>query len=187
MVECPHQLNTPLPDSNKTIYVQVTHGFIQPWFQFKNISNGVAHLYSVLWLLSQRINTILFIQTFSDDHQKYLNWEVMRDWPMGGSSSTTSGSGSGSNSIDSSTLFMCGNLCISIIAFFMYPTAPGNHGLNNSYDWWLWRQRRCQGDDNNNDDNDAPTISLGSHQNIGLHNGARANVVLLTYLLITMI
>ena len=28
----------------------------------------------------------------------------------------------------------------------------------------------------------APTISLGSHQNIGLHNGARANVVLLTYL-----
>ena len=31
----------------------------------------------------------------------------------------------------------------------------------------------------------APTISLGSHQNIGLHTGARANVVLLTYLLIT--
>ena len=29
----------------------------------------------------------------------------------------------------------------------------------------------------------APTISLGSHQNIGLHTGARANVVLLTYLL----
>ena len=28
-----------------------------------------------------------------------------------------------------------------------------------------------------------PTISLGSHQNIGLHTGARANVVLLTYLL----
>ena len=28
----------------------------------------------------------------------------------------------------------------------------------------------------------APTISLGSHQNIGLHSGARANVVLLTYL-----
>ena len=27
----------------------------------------------------------------------------------------------------------------------------------------------------------APTISLGSHQNIGLHTGARANVVLLTY------
>ena len=27
------------------------------------------------------------------------------------------------------------------------------------------------------------TISLGSHQNIGLHTGARANVVLLTYLL----
>ena len=26
-----------------------------------------------------------------------------------------------------------------------------------------------------------PTISLGSHQNIGLHTGARANVVLLTY------
>ena len=26
-------------------------------------------------------------------------------------------------------------------------------------------------------------ISLGSHQNIGLHTGARANVVLLTYLL----
>ena len=26
----------------------------------------------------------------------------------------------------------------------------------------------------------APTISLGSHQNIGLHTGARANVVLLT-------
>ena len=31
--------------------------------------------------------------------------------------------------------------------------------------------------------NRAPTISLGSHQNIGLHTGARANVVLLTYLL----
>ena len=29
----------------------------------------------------------------------------------------------------------------------------------------------------------APTISLGSHQNIELHTGARANVVLLTYLL----
>ena len=29
----------------------------------------------------------------------------------------------------------------------------------------------------------AITISLGSHQNIGLHTGARANVVLLTYLL----
>ena len=29
----------------------------------------------------------------------------------------------------------------------------------------------------------APTISLGSHQNIGLRTGARANVVLLTYLL----
>ena len=29
----------------------------------------------------------------------------------------------------------------------------------------------------------SPTISLGSHQNIGLHTGARANVVLLTYLL----
>ena len=29
----------------------------------------------------------------------------------------------------------------------------------------------------------APTISLGSHQNIGLHTGAHANVVLLTYLL----
>ena len=29
----------------------------------------------------------------------------------------------------------------------------------------------------------APTISLGSQQNIGLHTGARANVVLLTYLL----
>ena len=30
----------------------------------------------------------------------------------------------------------------------------------------------------------APTISLGSEQNIGLHStGARANVVLLTYLL----
>ena len=28
----------------------------------------------------------------------------------------------------------------------------------------------------------APTISLSSHQNIGLHTGARANVVLLTYL-----
>ena len=28
----------------------------------------------------------------------------------------------------------------------------------------------------------APTISLCSHQNIGLHTGARANVVLLTYL-----
>ena len=28
-----------------------------------------------------------------------------------------------------------------------------------------------------------PTISLGSHQNIGLHTGACANVVLLTYLL----
>ena len=28
-----------------------------------------------------------------------------------------------------------------------------------------------------------PTISLGSHQNIGLHTGARANVGLLTYLL----
>ena len=28
----------------------------------------------------------------------------------------------------------------------------------------------------------APTISLGSHQNIGLHTGARANV-LLTYLM----
>ena len=27
-----------------------------------------------------------------------------------------------------------------------------------------------------------PTISLGSHQNIGLHTGARVNVVLLTYL-----
>ena len=30
---------------------------------------------------------------------------------------------------------------------------------------------------------DANTISLGSHQNIGLHTCARANVVLLTYLL----
>ena len=29
----------------------------------------------------------------------------------------------------------------------------------------------------------APTISLGSHQNIELHTGARANAVLLTYLL----
>ena len=29
---------------------------------------------------------------------------------------------------------------------------------------------------------DAPTISLGSNQNIGLHTGAHANVVLLTYL-----
>ena len=29
----------------------------------------------------------------------------------------------------------------------------------------------------------ASTISLGSHQNIGLHTGARANVVFLTYLL----
>ena len=29
----------------------------------------------------------------------------------------------------------------------------------------------------------APTICLGSHQNIWLHTGARANVVLLTYLL----
>ena len=29
----------------------------------------------------------------------------------------------------------------------------------------------------------APTISLDSHQNISLHTGARANVVLLTYLL----
>ena len=28
----------------------------------------------------------------------------------------------------------------------------------------------------------APTISPGSHQNIGLHTDARANVVLLTYL-----
>ena len=28
-------------------------------------------------------------------------------------------------------------------------------------------------------------ISLGSHQNIGLHTGARANVVLRTYLLFT--
>ena len=31
--------------------------------------------------------------------------------------------------------------------------------------------------------NFAPTISLGFHQNIGLHTGARANAVLLTYLL----
>ena len=31
-----------------------------------------------------------------------------------------------------------------------------------------------------------PTISLGSHQNIGLHTGACANVVLLTYLLINL-
>ena len=31
--------------------------------------------------------------------------------------------------------------------------------------------------------NTAPTISLGSHQNIGLHTGACANVVLLTYVL----
>ena len=31
----------------------------------------------------------------------------------------------------------------------------------------------------------APMISLGSHQNIGLHTGARANVVLLIYLLIS--
>ena len=30
----------------------------------------------------------------------------------------------------------------------------------------------------------APTISLGFHQNIGLHTGTRANVVLLSYLLI---
>ena len=30
---------------------------------------------------------------------------------------------------------------------------------------------------------DVITISLGSHQNIGLHTGARADVVLLTYLL----
>ena len=29
----------------------------------------------------------------------------------------------------------------------------------------------------------APTISLASYQNIGLHPGARGNVVLLTYLL----
>ena len=32
-------------------------------------------------------------------------------------------------------------------------------------------------------DSHMPTISLGSHQNIGLHTGACANVVLLTYLL----
>ena len=29
-----------------------------------------------------------------------------------------------------------------------------------------------------------PTMSLGSHQNIGFHTGARANVVLFTYLLL---
>ena len=32
----------------------------------------------------------------------------------------------------------------------------------------------------NNNYYTVPTISLGSHQNIGLHTGARANVVLLT-------
>ena len=45
--------------------------------------------------------------------------------------------------------------------------------------WWsrwdFWRSRL------------APTISLGSHQNIGLHTGARANVLLLTLLTLRLL
>ena len=44
-------------------------------------------------------------------------------------------------------------------------------------------KRNREGDQAGNIWNQIPTISLGSHQNIGLHTGARANVVLLTYLL----